>query len=303
MELAARPDVSALERVPTAAVGAAAVPASAVEGIQLQEQLPVMHDNAVTGGGGMGGVHGAGMEGGMRNGVGMGRSVEVGHRSSPVGVTTPVGGGRVGHAERKHRSKRGLLRSGRGSSSSSSSSSSSDEEGLVSNRRGVHTIGGVRSATAVTGTAAVGGEEVCGRKYFSEVEDRPVVKEQRTRYIEHHPVQKEFVTEVKYVGEQEVHTGKSVEQVDARVRTVAVTQPKSPCETIGCTDSDTCNMPTTTAPAAKVQGGGCPCGRAGCKGCSATAGGCSCGVAGCPGCGGQAGAGVTQAPAGELLGV
>jgi hypothetical protein len=164
--------------------------------------------------------------------------------------------------------------------------------------------GGI-STTAAAGVAAVGGqEEVCGRKTFTEVEDRPVVKEQRKRYIEHHPVQKQFVTEVRYVGEQEVQGGRSVEQVGAQVRTVAVTPPKSPCETIGGTGCDTCNMPAAAAPAVGVQGeGGCPCGKAGCPGCSSTAGGCSCGVAGCPGCGGKAGAGVTQAPAGELVGV
>jgi hypothetical protein len=43
----------------------------------------------------------------------------------------------------------------------------------------------------------IGEEVVCGRKEFTEVEDRPIVKERVTKVLEHHPVQKEFVTQVK----------------------------------------------------------------------------------------------------------
>jgi hypothetical protein len=43
----------------------------------------------------------------------------------------------------------------------------------------------------------VGEEVVCGRKEFTEVEDRPIVKERVTKVLEHHPVQKEYVTQVK----------------------------------------------------------------------------------------------------------
>jgi hypothetical protein len=42
-------------------------------------------------------------------------------------------------------------------------------------------------------------EVVCGRKEFTEVEDRPIVKERVTKVLEHHPVQKEYVTQVKCV--------------------------------------------------------------------------------------------------------
>jgi hypothetical protein len=43
----------------------------------------------------------------------------------------------------------------------------------------------------------IGEEVVCGRKEFMEVEDRPIVKERVTKVLEHHPVQKEYVTEVR----------------------------------------------------------------------------------------------------------
>jgi hypothetical protein len=43
----------------------------------------------------------------------------------------------------------------------------------------------------------IGEEVVCGRKEFTEVEDRPIVKERVTKVLEHHPVQKEYVTQVR----------------------------------------------------------------------------------------------------------
>jgi hypothetical protein len=35
------------------------------------------------------------------------------------------------------------------------------------------------------------GEEVCGQKTFTEVEDRPVVRERVERIVEHRPVEKQ----------------------------------------------------------------------------------------------------------------
>jgi hypothetical protein len=41
------------------------------------------------------------------------------------------------------------------------------------------------------GTDRVIGEEVCGQKTFTEVEDRPVVRERVERIVEHRPVEKQ----------------------------------------------------------------------------------------------------------------
>ena len=41
------------------------------------------------------------------------------------------------------------------------------------------------------GTDRVSGEEVCGQKTFTEVEDRPVVRERVERIVEHRPVEKQ----------------------------------------------------------------------------------------------------------------
>jgi hypothetical protein len=74
-------------------------------------------------------------------------------------------------------------------------------EGMASRR-----VGGYESE-GVGLTESRQESEVCGRKFFSEVEDCPVVKERVERYVEHHPVEKEYVVEMRAVGETEVAAG------------------------------------------------------------------------------------------------
>ena len=45
---------------------------------------------------------------------------------------------------------------------------------------------------------------VCGTKFYTTVEDRPVEKEIIERIIEHHPVEKKFVVETRPAGEHEL---------------------------------------------------------------------------------------------------
>jgi len=45
-----------------------------------------------------------------------------------------------------------------------------------------------------TGVSERVGEEVCGQKVFTEVEDRPIVKERVERILEHKPVEKQVCT-------------------------------------------------------------------------------------------------------------
>jgi hypothetical protein len=45
------------------------------------------------------------------------------------------------------------------------------------------------------------GADVCSRREFSQVEDRPIVKERVTKILEHRPVEKRYETATKYVGE------------------------------------------------------------------------------------------------------
>jgi hypothetical protein len=75
------------------------------------------------------------------------------------------------------------------------------------------------------------GAEVCGQKFFSEVEDRPVVKERVERYVEHHPVEKEFVVEMRAVGETEIAAGGEREVVSRVVREVQGPPKGSKCPT------------------------------------------------------------------------
>ena len=80
---------------------------------------------------------------------------------------------------------------------------------------------------------ASSGVEVCGRKTFTEVEDRPVVKERVERYVEHHPVEKQYVVETRFVGEKAAAGGGGVDVVgqDEYVVEAAEPGPKCPINT------------------------------------------------------------------------
>ena len=47
---------------------------------------------------------------------------------------------------------------------------------------------------------------------------------------EHRPVEKEFVAETRFVGERELHEGRTTEVLGTEERIVAEAKPKSPCE-------------------------------------------------------------------------
>jgi len=67
-------------------------------------------------------------------------------------------------------------------------------------------------------------------EYFTKVEDRPVMKERVTRMREHHPVEKEFVVETRFTGEERETGQRTQEHVGASERVVEVAQPRGPCE-------------------------------------------------------------------------
>eukprot|EP00891_Asterochloris_glomerata_P005557 jgi/Astpho2/5557/Aster-x0687 len=78
-------------------------------------------------------------------------------------------------------------------------------------------------------------EAVCHRDSFTSVEPRPLVKE-TTRFIrEHRPFQKEFVTEVRYVGERELPDRLSMEHLKTEERVVEETH-TAPCSPFNCGD-------------------------------------------------------------------
>ncbi|EFN54404.1 hypothetical protein CHLNCDRAFT_135735 [Chlorella variabilis] len=83
----------------------------------------------------------------------------------------------------------------------------------------------VAASTGETQVARQGAEEVCGREYFTKVEDRPVMKERVTRLREHHPVEKEFVVETRATGEERETGERAQEQMGAQERVVEVAQP------------------------------------------------------------------------------
>ncbi|KAL4523199.1 hypothetical protein Ndes2526A_g07899 [Nannochloris sp. 'desiccata'] len=81
------------------------------------------------------------------------------------------------------------------------------------------------ATTTTTGEAAT-----CGKESFTKVEDRPRVIEQKEYIKEHRPMEKEFVTETKFVGEREMTEGRTTENLGTEERIIAQAQPKSPCE-------------------------------------------------------------------------
>ncbi|KAF6256758.1 hypothetical protein COO60DRAFT_78021 [Scenedesmus sp. NREL 46B-D3] len=72
-------------------------------------------------------------------------------------------------------------------------------------------------------------EEVCGTKTFTEVEDRPIVKERVERILEHAPVEKQYVVETRFVGETAVPSSTGATIIDASERVVERAEPGPAC--------------------------------------------------------------------------
>ncbi|KAF8064589.1 hypothetical protein HT031_003390 [Scenedesmus sp. PABB004] len=73
------------------------------------------------------------------------------------------------------------------------------------------------------------GEEVCGVKTFTEVEDRPVMKERVERVLEHRPVQKEYEVETRFVGETPLPSAAGATVIGATERVVEAAEPGPRC--------------------------------------------------------------------------
>ncbi|KAK9824228.1 hypothetical protein WJX72_008744 [[Myrmecia] bisecta] len=84
-----------------------------------------------------------------------------------------------------------------------------------------------KTTAATEGVSARG--PACETKYYTTVEDRPIVKEHVTYVREHHPVEKEFVVETRHTGKEREAGARHEEVIDQRERVVDATKP-SPCE-------------------------------------------------------------------------
>eukprot|EP00878_Enallax_costatus_P002719 GHUV01002908.1.p2 GENE.GHUV01002908.1~~GHUV01002908.1.p2 ORF type:complete len:169 (+),score=52.00 GHUV01002908.1:124-630(+) len=74
-------------------------------------------------------------------------------------------------------------------------------------------------------------EEVCGTKTFTEVEDRPIIKERVERILEHQPVEKQYVVETKFVGEAAIPSSEGARIIDTNERVVERAEPGPACPT------------------------------------------------------------------------
>lgn len=98
---------------------------------------------------------------------------------------------------------------------------------LGSEGRGVETSSSQKSGLqSITGSAE---QPVCDQKYYTKIEDRPEVREVVTTIREHHPIEKEFVTETRPTGrDQERSNDRSQEVVGSNTRVVDVKE-RDPC--------------------------------------------------------------------------
>eukprot|EP00891_Asterochloris_glomerata_P003371 jgi/Astpho2/3371/Aster-04713 len=92
------------------------------------------------------------------------------------------------------------------SGTSSSQAQSGTSRGITSGLDGLH-LGQEQAATRNTGaTTSITGQAnqpVCEQKYYTKIEDRPQVREVVTTFKEHHPIEKEFITETRPTGREQ----------------------------------------------------------------------------------------------------
>lgn len=123
---------------------------------------------------------------------------------------------------------------GLGATSVSTSTSSGYQEEVVERPVGV---GVAEVPVVVTEQERIGhhhheerrGEEVCGVKTFTEVEDRPIVKERVERVLEHRPVEKQYVVETRFVGEAPIPSATGATIIDSTERVVEAAEPGPRC--------------------------------------------------------------------------
>ncbi|GBF99064.1 hypothetical protein Rsub_11835 [Raphidocelis subcapitata] len=88
-------------------------------------------------------------------------------------------------------------------------------------------VGGAAMGTEMRGT------EVCGQQTFTQVEDRPIVKERVERVVEHRPVEKQFVTETRFVGERPVASATGETSLGVTERVIEAAEPGPTCPAPG----------------------------------------------------------------------
>jgi len=76
---------------------------------------------------------------------------------------------------------------------------------------------------------AIADRNACDTKFYTTVEDRPVVKEHVDVIREHRPVEKEFVVETRHTGREKELQRPPNEVLDQKTRVISEARP-SPCE-------------------------------------------------------------------------
>ncbi|KAI8476321.1 MAG: hypothetical protein J3K34DRAFT_516731 [Monoraphidium minutum] len=249
LETHARPDVSGLERVATPPAGATDVALTTAQRI-MGPGSEAHGGSALAPARGAGDWRGAAGAGGYEEGRGFERRRESEEYSPAEGRISGMGGMGMAGGAGGYEEGRGYER--RGGTGAGGAGRYDEFEGRGLERRREHSpaegrVGGVgmgggaagaplmARGEAVTGAPAgeggLSGGQVCGRREFTQVENRNVLKERVERVLEHRPVEKEFVTETKYTGEHAVPSATPetpLGPVTERVVSAAAPGPKCP---------------------------------------------------------------------------
>lgn len=178
---------------------------------------------------------GAGTGTGSGVGTGSGTGSGVGATGAGAGAAGLAGAGAgsrrgVESDEGRNRNYEGTTATGARSGATGATGSGYGTSGSTAGvTEGVRGLNITNTSGYGADTTRVEGNPICDTKYYTKVEDRPVVKEIKTYVREHHPVEKEFVVETRPTGQEREQTqGRTSEVVDTKERVVEVTQ-ADPC--------------------------------------------------------------------------
>ncbi|DBB03546.1 hypothetical protein WJX82_005857 [Trebouxia sp. C0006] len=175
----------------------------------------------------------SGASSGTGSGVGSGAGAATGAGIGAGAASTGSGRGRgVESDEARNTAYEGSTASGARSGATGATGTqgySSGTTGSAGVTEGVRGLNITDKSGYNTNATMMEGNPICDTKYYTKVEDRPIVKEIKTYVREHHPVEKEFVVETRPTGQEREQTqGRTSEVVDTKSRIVEVTQP-DPC--------------------------------------------------------------------------
>jgi len=146
-----------------------------------------------------------------------------GARSGRTGATSQLDSG-VGSGTGTGTGAGTGLRSGTGTGTGTGTTGTS---GISEGFRGMNLThqSGYEANHPVVGDSTI----VCDTKYYTAIEDRPIIKEIKTYIREHHPIEKEFVVETRPTGQEREQVQNRTSEVVNTRESIIETTPADPC--------------------------------------------------------------------------